>query len=220
MRVGTDRRRSAPATGRNRVPILDVLRRVLPADGTILETGSGTGEHAVFFAPALAPRPYLPSEPDSALRDSVEAWSKDVPAANLCSPLALDVTALQWPVECEPQPEPPVTAILSINMIHIAPWTVCIGLLAGAGRILKSGGVLYFYGPFRLMDGTIAPSNAAFDRSLRAENDSWGVRSLHSLADAAAAEGLILHETVEMPADNLSVILKRQVSSGAKTKPV
>ena len=205
-----DARQFAPATTRNRAPILDVLRRVLPAEGSILETSSGTGEHAFYFAPALAPRVFIPSEPDSGLRDSVAAWCSDSTADNLLAPLDLDVTASQWPVEREPLPEPPITAILSSNMIHIAPWTACLGLLAGAGRILRTGGVLYFYGPFAQVDGATAPSNLAFDTWLRTENPAWGVRMLQAVVDAAAAEGLSLLETVAMPADNLSLIFKRQ----------
>ena len=210
MIVAADARRFAPATRRNRAPILDVMRRVLPAEGTVLETGSGTGEHAVYFSQGLAPRLFIPSEPDPVLRESVEAWCKDSTVTRLRAPLDLDVTADQWPVEREPRPEPPITAILSINMIHIAPWTTCLGLMAGAGRVLRPGGVLFLYGPFKPIEGSMASSNVAFDRSLRAENQEWGVRSLQAVADLATAEGLSLQESVAMPADNLSVIFKRQ----------
>ncbi len=206
----TDARRFAAATGRNRRPILEVLRRVLPAEGSILETGSGTGEHAAYFAQALTPRIFIPSEPDPALRDSIAAWCSDSTADNLRAPLDLDVTAAQWPVEREPLPEPPITAILSINMVHIAPWRACLGLMTGAGRVLGPGGVLYLYGAFKQADRSTAPSNLRFDRSLRRENPEWGVRSLREVVDAAAAEGLSLLERVAMPADNLSVVFKRR----------
>ncbi len=205
-----DARRSALASARNRAPILDVLQRVLPAGGSILETSSGTGEHAIYFAPALAPRVLIPSEPDPTLRHSVAARCRNSTADNLQAPLDLDVTAVQWPVEREPLPEPPITAILSINMIHIAPWKACLGLMAGARRILGPGGVLYLYGPFAQVGGSTAASNVAFDSWLRSENPEWGVRSLQAVVDAAAAEDLTLLETVAMPADNLSLIFERR----------
>lgn len=202
-------RRYAPATRRNRVPILEVLRQELPAVGTILETGSGTGEHAVYFARALKPRIYLPSEPNPELRASIEGWCMDSSSANLRMPLDLDVTDSEWPVEGEPKPVPAISAILTINMIHIASWRICLGILAGAGRILGEGGVLYFYGPFKQENVSFGSSNEAFDLSLRSENPNWGVRSLEEVTDAAVKEGLSLRKTVHMPAGNLSVIYER-----------
>jgi SAM-dependent methyltransferase len=210
MNSQSDARRSFPATLRNQGPILDVLHRVLPVDGTVLETGSGTGEHAIYFAPALAPRVFLTSEPDPALRESIAAWCKQSTATNLRMPIDLDVTANPWPIERAPLPQPPVSAILSINMIHIAPWSASLGLLAGAGRILQSGGVLYLYGPFKQAGVAFGSGNEAFDRSLHVENPEWGVRSLESVTQAAAVKGLVLQETLTMPAGNLSVIFEKQ----------
>ena len=131
MKSQSDSRRSFPATLRNQGPILNVLQRVLPADGTILETGSGTGEHAIHFASALAPRVFIPSEPDPDLRASVAAWCSQSTATNLRMPIDLDVATNPWPVENDPQVQPPISAILCINMIHIAPWHACLGLMAG-----------------------------------------------------------------------------------------
>jgi hypothetical protein len=210
-----DARRYAPATDRNRESILAVLQRVLPPIGTVLEISSGTGEHAAFFAPRLSPRQWLPSDLNPDARHSIAAWREALPAENLHAPLALDATTPVWPVEAEPLSHSspaldlqryPITALVNINMIHIAPWSACLGLMAGAGRILPPGGVLYLYGPFRQGGQHTAPSNAAFDASLQAQNPQWGVRNLEAVVAAAAAQGLALVETVTMPANNLSVV--------------
>jgi hypothetical protein len=210
MKPHPDPRRSFPATLRNQDPILEVLQRVLPDYGSILETSSGSGEHATHFAPALAPRVFFPSEPDPELRESVAAWCSQSTATNLRMPIDLDVTTNPWPVELNPRVQPPISAILSINMIHIAPWNACLGLMAGACRILQAGGVLYMYGPFKQAGVEFGFGNEAFDRWLRAENPERGVRALDSVAQVAAEAGLILRETLPMPADNLSVIFERQ----------
>ncbi|TVQ08493.1 MAG: DUF938 domain-containing protein [Leptolyngbya sp. DLM2.Bin27] len=232
MSTPPDARRYAPATERNREPILAVLQRVLPPTGTVLEISSGTGEHAVFFAPRLAPRQWLPSDLNPEARHSIAAWREAAPADNLHPPLALDAAAPVWPVETQPsetqpsetQPSDaqpsgdlplaldwqrhPITALVNINMIHISPWAACLGLMAGAGRILPPGGVLYLYGPYKQGGQHTAPSNAAFDASLQAQNPHWGVRDLETVVAAAEAEGLTLVETTVMPANNLSVVFR------------
>ncbi|MGF1568981.1 MAG: DUF938 domain-containing protein [Nodosilinea sp.] len=216
MAESFDARCFAPATQRNREAILTVLSRVLPQSGTVLELSSGTGEHAVFFAPRLAPRQWLPSDPNPLARDSIAAWRQVVPAENLHAPLALDVCDPVWPVEPAAAAAPlslalgqaPIRAIVNINMIHIAPWAACLGLMAGAKRVLPVGGILYLYGPFKRDGQHTAPSNAAFDESLQAQNSDWGVRDLETVVAAAQAQGLAWRETVEMPANNLSVIFQ------------
>ncbi|MDJ0616146.1 MAG: DUF938 domain-containing protein [Calothrix sp. MO_192.B10] len=206
-----DTRRYAPATQRNREPILEILQQVLPPQGTVLEISSGTGEHAVFFAPRLSPRTWLPSEPDPRSRESVVAWIEHYPADNLRLPLDIDVRATVWPVEEDVflKSVPPIHAIVNINMIHIAPWPACLGLMAGANRILPSGGILYLYGPYQQSGKHTAPSNAAFDDSLRAQNPEWGVRNLEDVVAAANAQNLTLLSTHQMPANNLSVVFQR-----------
>ncbi|OLP20497.1 SAM-dependent methyltransferase [Leptolyngbya sp. 'hensonii'] len=207
----TDRRQFAPATQRNREPILQVLQRVLPPTGTVLEVASGTGEHAHFFASRLAPRFWQPSDPNPLLRESIAAWQEFEPLENLGEPLALDGCEFPWPVETGSIALPlPIQAIVNINMIHISPWDACLGLMAGADRILPAGGVLYLYGPFQRHGQHTAPSNAAFDESLQSQNPAWGVRHLEEVAAAAAARNLELEEVVEMPANNLSVVFRRQ----------
>lgn len=205
-------RQYAAATERNRQPILDVLQRVLPNTGTVLEISSGTGEHATFFAPALSHLQWLPSDPQAISRQSIQAWREALPAKNLLPPLNLDVSMQPWPVEQEPvatQLTQPITAIVNINMIHIAPWEMCAHLMAGAGRILPAGGVLYLYGPFIREGEPMAPGNEAFDVMLRDRNSSWGIRALSAVVAIAQQQGLTLIEVVEMPANNLSVVFKK-----------
>jgi hypothetical protein len=206
-----DPRKYAPATQRNREPILEVLLKVLPPNGTILEVASGTGEHAVFFAQRLKPRKWLPSEPNPQLRASIAAWSANLPCENLYPPIDIDVCAPVWSVESytDDLNNSPITAIVNINMIHIAPWSACLGLMASANRILPPGGILYMYGPFKVDGKHTAPSNDAFDESLRSQNPEWGVRDLNDVVDAARTQNLTLVKTYQMPANNLSVIFQR-----------
>lgn len=200
-------RRHAPATERNREPLLAVLRDVLPPSGTVLEIASGTGEHAAFLAPRLAPRFWLPSDIDSAALASIAAWRALYPCEQLLEPIELDVLAPTWPPETRP-PRPAISAILAVNLIHIAPWSACQGLLAGAARMLPPAGVLVLYGPFLREGQPPVASNAAFDASLRSRNPDWGVRKLEAVAQAAESSGLNLARSVAMPANNLTVIFK------------
>lgn len=213
-----DSRRYAPATERNRQPILDVLQRVLPDAGTVLEIASGTGEHAVFFAPRLSHLQWLPSEPDTESRASVEAWVKALPSKNLLAPLALDVSQQPWPVEdpdfastsrLSSKLNRPITAIVNINMLHISAWGMCECLMAGAQRVLPVGGVLYLYGPFKRDGKQTAPSNESFDAMLRDRNSEWGIRDLEAVSAIAQQHSLSLVEVVPMPANNFSVIFQR-----------
>lgn len=198
----------APAAERNRTAILAVLQEVLPPTGTVLEVSSGTGQHAAFFTPELAPHLWQPSEFDRALIGSIEDWCQRTDTARLLPPVALDASDPVWPVEESP-PEYPITAIVNINMIHIAPWQACLGLLAGAGRILPPGGILYLYGPYRRGGVHTVPSNEDFDRSLQARDPQWGVRDLDEVEAAARNEGLVLDRVIEMPVNNLSVVFRK-----------
>jgi hypothetical protein len=195
-------RRHAPATARNRDPILAVLRRHLPARGLVLEVSSGTGEHAVHFAAGLPGLAWQTSDPDPAARASIAAWAADAALPNLRPPLDLDAAGATWPVT---QAE----AVVCINMIHIAPWSAGLGLLRGAARILQAGGPLLLYGPFRQGGTHTAPSNADFDADLRARNPEWGVRDLEAVAAAAAAEGFGPPAIEAMPANNLTLVFRR-----------
>ncbi|MBD2294907.1 DUF938 domain-containing protein [Anabaena sphaerica FACHB-251] len=208
MNTNPDKKQFAPATQRNREAILEVLLQVLPTNGTILEIASGTGEHAVFFAPHLAPRKWLPSDPNPMLRESITAWAEEFKSDHLYPPLDLDAQLPVWPVEKDKVTDSSIIAIININMIHISPWSACLGLMAGAGRILPPGGILYLYGPYKQNRQHTAPSNAAFDESLQSQNPAWGVRNLEDVVEAAKAENLTLQKVYQMPANNLSLIFK------------
>jgi SAM-dependent methyltransferase len=198
-------KRHAPATARNRDAIVAVLERHLPEQGLVLEVASGSGEHVLHFARAFPSLDWQPSDPDEAALRSIAAWSAEAGLPNVRAPVRIDASRADWPV-------PAADAILCINMIHISPWEATLGLLSGAARLLPPGGLLYTYGPY-LQDGVeTAPSNRAFDASLRAQNPAWGIRSVAAVAQAAAERGLALREIVPMPANNLSLIFRRDPS--------
>jgi SAM-dependent methyltransferase len=199
-----DGRLHFPATARNRQPILDVLGQHLPRRGLVLEVASGSGEHVAHFAQACTDLAFQPSDPDPTHRASIDAWTAALGLANVRAAIALDVTAEAWPVEA-------ADAVLCSNMIHIAPWAAAVGLMRGAGRILPPGGLLYLYGPYRRGGQHTAPSNEAFDASLRAQNPEWGVRDLEAVATLAAAQGFGAPVVVQMPANNLSLVLRKPV---------
>ena len=196
-------RRSAPHVARNAAPIVAVLRGVLPPRGLVLEVASGSGEHALHFARAFADLVFQPSDPDPRARASIEAWRVESGLANLLAPLALDAAAGDWPVAR-------ADAILCINMVHISPWAATTGLLHGAGRLLAPGAPLYLYGPFRQAGVETAPSNEAFDASLRQRDPNWGLRDVEAVVAAAEDEGLALERIVPMPANNLSLVRRRR----------
>jgi len=199
----SDLRRTAPAVARNRDPILDVLRDVLPASGTVLEVASGTGEHAVHFARGLPHLDWQPSDPDADARASIEAWREAEGAANLLAPLEIDAAAAEWPVEH-------ADAVVCINMIHISPWAATEGLMAAAGRLLDSDAPLVLYGPYRREGHAIEPSNAAFDEDLKRRNPAWGLRLLEDVAREADTRGFALERVIEMPANNLTVVFRKR----------
>lgn len=196
-----DLRRIAPAAARNRDPILDVLRDLLPPSGVVLELASGSGEHIVHFARALPDLQWQPSDPSPDARASIAAWTAAEGLDNVAPPLALDAAG-EWPTM-------QADAILCINMIHISPWAATQGLMRGAGAILPSGGLLYLYGPYRRAGVPLEPSNAAFDADLRARNPEWGLRDLENVSACAAQHGLRVEAVLPMPANNLSVLLRR-----------
>lgn len=196
-------KRQAPAAQRNRQPILEVLQPRLPTDGLVLEIASGTGEHIVHFAAAAPHLTFQPSDPDEGARASINDWVQSLGLANVRPALEIDVTSAAWPVER-------AAAVLCSNMIHIAPWEAAIGLIAGAGRILPAGGLLFTYGPYRRGGRHTAPSNEAFDLDLRRRNSAWGVRDLETVAALAAEYGFDPPAIAEMPANNLSLFFKRQ----------
>jgi len=198
----TDLRLKAPATGRNRDAILEVLRGVLPLTGTVLEIASGSGEHAVYFAQAFPELIFQPSDPDTNALRSIAAWTKYSALSNVRPPVTLDAASDRWPVEA-------ADAVLCINMIHISPWSATEGLMRGAETLLRAGAPLYLYGPYRRADVVTAPSNEAFDIYLKEKNPEWGLRDLKKVAALARSHGFSEPVITEMPANNLSVVFRR-----------
>lgn len=208
-------RLSSPSAERNREPIAAVLRHCLPATGAVLEIASGTGEHVTWFASQFPGLAFQPSDPGGMQRASIAAWIAATGVENIRPPLALDAAAPDW--EKNADIPVPLAAILCINMVHISPWAATLGLIRGAGHLLADGGVLYLYGAYKRGGRHTAPSNAAFDASLRAQDPEWGVRDLETVVAEADRAGFALDEVVEMPANNLSVIFRRRPPGRAQS---
>ncbi|MEO7640270.1 MAG: DUF938 domain-containing protein [Ramlibacter sp.] len=200
---------AAPFSGaadRNKEPILAQLRQLLPARGSALEIASGTGQHAAWFAPALPGWRWLPTDADAGNLDAIRAWTQACP--NVREPLHLDVMAAQWP-GAGPALDERFDLVYCANLLHIAPWQVCAGLMRGCAGQLAPGGALVTYGPY-LEDGVAtAEGNLAFDRSLRARNPLWGIRRLEAVAQEAGRAGLHLVQRHAMPANNLLLAFRR-----------
>lgn len=199
----SDDRRSAPAVARNVEHIIAVLEDWLPAEGTVLELASGTGEHAVAFARHFPRLDWQPSDANPDALRSIGAWREAHPSDNLAVPIALDARNREWPVNR-------VDAILSINMVHISPWAAALGLLDGAARLLAVGSPLILYGPWVERGVETAQSNLAFDADLRERDPEWGLREVETFATAGAERGLTLEDRRAMPANNLMLLLRRR----------
>ena len=198
-------KRFSPAAERNRGPIAEALADVLPATGLVLEVASGTGQHAAALGAAFPALTWQPSERSEADFPSIEAWSREARVANVRAPVALDVTSETWPIDhCD--------AILVCNMIHIAPFTACEGLMRGAAALLSAGAPLCLYGPFFLPGVATAPSNLAFDESLRSRDPSWGIRSLEEVDAEAAGRGFQREALRALPANNVLVVYRRKAA--------
>ena len=194
-------KKHAPATLRNREAICAILQQELPDSGTVLEVASGSGEHAVFFAAAFPALIWQPSDPDPEACASIAAYAQEAALANLQSPLALDASLPDWPVE-------EASAIVCINMIHISPREATQGLFAGAQRCLGSGSPLILYGPFLEAGVATALSNLDFDASLKARNSAWGIRNVDWIDELAESHGLARMARYAMPANNLTLVYR------------
>lgn len=196
-------KRESPAAQRNREPIADVLADVLPERGIVLEMASGTGEHVVHFAKRFAHLDWYPSDPDAGARASIAAHVAQAGLANVMPPLALDAAASEWPLDA-------ADAIVCINMVHISPWQATEGLFAGAARLLPPmDGPLILYGPYLEREVETAPSNLAFDESLKARDPRWGLRDLADVDALAKRHGFTRTLRVAMPANNLIVVYRK-----------
>jgi SAM-dependent methyltransferase len=190
-----------PAPERNKAPLLEVLERVLPERGTVLEIASGSGQHIAYFAEHMPHLRFVPSDVEPEHIESIRAYQMDA-GENFLPPRLIDVRADEWQVG-------PVDAIFNANMIHIAPWSACVGLIDGVRRNLAPGGVFVLYGPFRFEERHTAPSNAQFDESLRAQNVEWGVRDAEDVIQLARIAGLVFRERIAMPANNYCLVFDK-----------
>jgi hypothetical protein len=198
----------SPAAERNLGPIRERLLALLAPQGRLLEIASGTGQHAVGISAALPGWRWQPSDVNPLALPGIAARAADAGATHVQTPLQLDVTTPVWPVEGPGHT--PFDAIYCANLLHIAPWACCAGLMQGSARCLAASGQLITYGPY-LEDGVpTAPGNLAFDASLRASDPAWGLRSVHEVARVAQAAGLVLTQRHAMPANNLLLVWRRE----------
>lgn len=204
---------SSPAADRNKQPILDTLRRVLPEHGMALEIASGTGQHATWFAAGLPGWQWQPTDLQGSAMQTIAAWTEQSGVRNVLPPMRLDVTSEQWPDESDLFGEAfgeTFDAVYCANMLHIAPWAACAGLMQGAARVLTPEGVLITYGPYFEDDVPTSPGNVAFDESLRNTHPDWGLRQLSAVKAEARRAGLHLRERHAMPANNLLLVWSRE----------
>lgn len=204
--IAEDGRRYSPSIGRNKDIVRDTYLRCMPGTGRILEIASGTGEHGAHITHAVDGIIWTYSDIDPVSQSSQAAWRASVGHGRLQGPLTIDTTEFHWGAA---ETDKAWSGMFCANMVHIAPFEAAEGLFRGAGRLLASGGRLMLYGPFG-RDGEIAPSNARFSADLKRRDPRWGVRDLdQDILPLATASGLTVHEIVEMPANNLSVIFER-----------
>lgn len=195
-------KRFAPAAERNREPILQVLRGVLPARGCVLEVASGSGQHAVAFAKEFPALEFQPTDADPAAVASIARYRFEAGLPNLAPPLLLDAARDTWPVAR-------ADAVVSINMLHISPWEASLGLFRGSARVLPSGAPLVLYGPFTIDGNFIAESNLAFDAELRERDPRFGLREVRDVERAANAAGFSLEALVPRPVNNHMLVFRR-----------
>lgn len=206
----SDGRLDAPAFHRNHEAIWSAIAGFLNAQGgDILEIGSGTGQHAVTFARRTPQLTWWPSDIFPSHLGSIEAWRQHEGLANVQAPQRIDLTDPAWTWRADEKSDQPLAAMLCINVLHISPWRLSQNLFAGAGRLLRADGRLFVYGPFMRNGEHTAPSNSAFDATLRAENPEWGVRDIRDLSALAEKAGLSLAEIAPMPANNLVLAFTR-----------
>ncbi|HSV46325.1 MAG TPA: DUF938 domain-containing protein [Ramlibacter sp.] len=203
------------ATDRNRQPILEQLQGLLPAQGSALEIASGSGQHALWFTAGLPGWRWQASEVQAQALPSLAADLAGVAPDRLPPPVRLDVLDAQWPSE-GPAFNAPFDVIFCANMLHIAPWETCAGLMQGSARHLAPRGLLVIYGPFLEDAVRTAASNQAFDEDLRRRNAQWGLRKLQDVLGTAAASGLRLQRRVAMPANNLLLVFSRGAPAASR----
>ena len=196
---------TAPAAARNAMPILKVLKELLPEKCSVLEIGSGTGQHSVIFSEGINCSKWIPSDIDASNFESITEWAQTATNNIPSSPRLIDASQPDWCLTSQDN----IDVIVSINVIHISPWSVTKGILKGAQKFLPKDGFLYFYGPFIQNNVPTAAGNIAFDNSLRERHEDWGLRNLNEVEKLANKHALKLDRIVKMPSNNLSVIFTK-----------
>ena len=203
-----DNRLFFPSTKRNRESIGELLSRILPREGSILEIGSGSGEHGVAFQKRFPEIIWQSSDPDLMHRNSISSWIEhDELNFKMPQPLVIDVEKTPWIIPSELLLS--LRGIVSINMIHIASWNCTKSLFRESGKFLKNGQFLMLYGPFKIGNKHISQSNELFDSSLKMQNKLWGVRDLGEVSEQGTKSGFIKDEVISMPNNNFSIIYRK-----------
>ena len=203
-----DKRLFFPATQRNRKSIEDVLYKIIKKNGSILEIGSGSGEHGVFFQKRFPKIVWQTSDPDSIHRESISSWidyeklNKKMP-----QPLMIDVEKIPWKIPLKLIYS--LQGIISINMIHVAPWSCTEALFRESGKLLNKGRFLILYGPFKIDNKHTSQSNYFFDNSLKMQNSLWGIRNLEEVSDEGKKNSFFQQEIINMPANNFLIIYRK-----------
>ena len=206
--MNLDNRLFFPATNRNKNCIADVLSRIIRKNGSILEIGSGSGEHGVAFQKRFPEIVWQTSDPDLIHRKSISSWIKYEELNNIMpQPIPLNVENIPWKIPLKLVDS--LQGIVSINMIHVAKWTSTIALFRESGRLLNKGQYLILYGPFKICNKHTSQSNSLFDNSLRMQNELWGIRNLEEVSLEAEKNGFYQEDKISMPANNFSVIYRK-----------
>jgi cyclopropane fatty-acyl-phospholipid synthase-like methyltransferase len=203
-------KRFSTSSDRNKAAILQRMKFLLPSSGTVLEVASGTGQHAIHMATQMPGIKWQPTNLEADQLLSVEAWMAEFPLTNILSPLLLNACDDRWPVESAEYEAAPVIAVFNANMIHISPWEVCLGLINGAGRLLRTGGKLFLYGPYKIDGQHTAPSNLEFEGWLNSLNPEFGVRDIADVAAVADSNGLTHIKSYDMPMNNFFQVFEKR----------
>lgn len=204
--IGLSVKQHAPQADRNKGPIVDVLKRVLPDSGMALEVGSGTGQHIVHFARQFPGLVWQPSDYDQVSVASIESYRRESRLGNLREPLLLEVRKRMWG-------HGQLDVVVAVNLVHVTSWSVCEGLFDGARRHLRPSGVLFLYGPFKQNGGFTNPDDAALDTALRGRNADWGLRDIEAVVALGTARNLLVEQAVDLPAGQLGVVFRKQADN-------
>lgn len=204
--IGLSVKQHAPQADRSKGPILEVLSRVLPDIGMVLEIGSGTGQHVMHFGRQMPGIVWQPSDYDQVAVASIDSYRREAKLSNVREPLLLEVRKRTWGHGL-------LDGVLGINLVHVTSWSVCEGLFDGSRRHLRPDGVLFLYGPFKQNGGFTSRANEELDAALRLRNPDWGLRDLEAVSALGTVRGLIVEQVIDMPGDEVGVVFRKQVDN-------